>query len=329
MVRKQGERLKQSETKSNIIKYILDKQRPVSEPEIRKHLEEKHEIKDQGRINRHLHELKKSECIELFPPEKKGLSNHWGITKLKTLEKIIQEYPDLIEVLHNSELAYNIVLDALEDALVTSTNLKKTKEYKEKYNEIKKDLLRIRENLTTKLKMSNTFFKLCIQDEYALYRNIHSLLDISDYPAAASYIGDDFVLFINSPSCIDLAFKSCIALEIMERKGNVRKDMKKEIEYVKQMNNTVPETQIKELEKYYKNLINELVFIKQMEKTDPSKQLEYLKNNYEKILKAPIFIKDTKFVPVSNDKLYELQNKFEDKDGIWDYLNDKEHEGSA
>lgn len=132
----------------------------------------------------------------------------------------------------------------MEDALVSSTNLKRTKEYKEKYEEIKERLLNIRKDLTEKLKISTSFFKLCIRDEYSLYRNLSDLLEISENPTAEAYIGDNFKLFIKSPSCIDLAFKSCIALEIMEREGNVRRDMKKEIDFVKQINNTVSEGQL-------------------------------------------------------------------------------------
>ncbi|HOW14327.1 hypothetical protein [Methanosarcina sp.] len=123
MVRKQGDRLKQSETKSNIIKYILGKQGPVSEPEIRKHLGEKYGIKDQGRINRHLHELKKVECIELIPPIKTGLSNKWDITKTEHLENIQIKFEDiklnefeksLIVILRESNLDIDRDLDGLE-----------------------------------------------------------------------------------------------------------------------------------------------------------------------------------------------------------------------
>lgn len=296
MVRRQGDRLKQSETKSNIIKHILEKLEPVSEPEIRKHLQKNYQVNDQGSINRHLHELKKAECIEFFPPEKKGLSNYWGITKLKTLEKMIKEYPGLLENLQNSELALQIVLDALEDALVSSTNLKKTKEYIEEYNKIKEHLSNIREDLIVKLKMSSGFFKLCIQDEYSLYRNLSDLMEISEEgPHADAFIGDGFKLFINHTSGIDVAFTACVAMDIMERKGNIRKNMKKEIEYIKQMKNTVSKKQLEQLEKYY-----------------------------EKTRIAPFFIKDKKFVSVRNPKLSKLQHEFEDKGGEWDSLDNKE-----
>ena len=300
MVKKERYHFDKGEVKSGIIEFVLGMDGKVSEPEIRKHLGDKFGVVAQGTINRHLHDLLEADCLEFFPPEKKGFRNSWDIKKLKNLENMLVQYPDLVEILQNSEHAMKIILDALEDALVSSTNLKRTKEYKEKYEEIKERLLNIRKDLTEKLKISTSFFKLCIRDEYSLYRNLSDLLEISENPTAEAYIGDNFKLFIKSPSCVDLAFKSCIALEIMERGGNVRKDMKKEIHFVKQMNNTVSDGQLNQLKKYY-----------------------------EKTNVAPIFIKDTKFINVENLKLYDLQYKFEKKGGKWDYLDDKEPEGPA
>lgn len=108
MIRKQGDRLKQSETKSNVIQYILEKQGPVSEPNIRKYLQENYQIKDQGSINRHLHELKKVECIELIHPLKTGLRNEWDITKIEHLKNIKEKFIGI--QLNKYEKAINIVL---------------------------------------------------------------------------------------------------------------------------------------------------------------------------------------------------------------------------
>lgn len=88
MAKKQGDRLKQYETKSNIIKYILENNGPIGEPDIRKHLYVKYEIKDQSRINRHLHELEQYNFIEVIPPTKTDLRNKWNITKFEHLENI-------------------------------------------------------------------------------------------------------------------------------------------------------------------------------------------------------------------------------------------------
>ena len=77
MVKKQGERLKPDETKSYIIKDILENIGPIGEPDIRDHLKKKYDLRDQGTINRHLHYLNDNGCIELIPSKKEGLRNKW------------------------------------------------------------------------------------------------------------------------------------------------------------------------------------------------------------------------------------------------------------
>lgn len=300
MKRKQGDHLKRNKVKIGILEFVLQNGGHILESKIREFVENSYDIKDQKTVNTHLHDLKDLGCLERFSL-KRGLPNYWGIETIKNLEQILEEYSDLIETLQNSEHALNIVLDALEEALISSTNPKKTDKYKE-YDEIKVYLASIRENLSVKLKMSSAFFELCIRDEYSLYRNVTELMEISDDRSRShAFIADDFKFFVNSTSGIDVAFKACVALDIMGRKGNIRKDMKNEIEYVKEMKNAVPEKQLKQLKEYY-----------------------------EKTRIAPVFIKDTKFVSVNNSKLSKLQTEFEKRSGKWDYLkDDKEPEGSA
>jgi hypothetical protein len=74
--------------KSTIIKCILEENAPVSEPDIRKNLEEKGILKNQSTINRHLHDLSNFGFIELVPPLKLGLRNKWDISKLEHLRNI-------------------------------------------------------------------------------------------------------------------------------------------------------------------------------------------------------------------------------------------------
>src|SRR5665647_452828 len=209
MVKKEKYRYGVNETKAEILNYILKNDVSLSEVAIWKHLSETFGKIDRSIVNRHLHDLMGLTCVMLIPPEKKGLGNQWSIPRLKNLNSILREFPDLVETLQNSETALKIVLDALEYALTASTNLKKTKEYKKKHGVIKTHLLTIRKDLTTKLRMSCAFFKLCVQDEYSLYRNLRALLEISDYNEAETVFEDGFTLFINSPACVDLVFKSC------------------------------------------------------------------------------------------------------------------------
>ena len=274
------------EVKTRTLEFMLRHDSPVKESEITELLKSEYSQFNRATVNRHLRDLEKLKCVTKVTPVQKSRFNYWNITTIKNLENIIREYPDLIDDLQESKLALNIMLNALEDALVSSTSLKMTKEYKEKYEEIKERLLNIRKDLTEKLKISTSFFKLCIRDEYSLYRNLSDLLEISENPTAEAYIGDNFKLFIKSPSCIDLAFKSCIALDIMERKGDIRTDMKKEIEFVKEMKNTVPTDQLAQLKNYYTN-------------TDT----------------APDLLRGAKLVPVCNSELSKIEMEFEDRGG--------------
>jgi len=328
--RSQGQHYKKNEIKIAIIEYILINDGKISGPSIRRHLKEKYGIVDRKNITEHLKKMEsKYHFIKKIEPVKEGFENKWTISKIEQLKNITNEFPELVVFLQHNQFALKIVLDALEKALVSSTNLEKTKEYTEKYEEIRRRLLDIRKDLSEKLNMSSSFFKLCVTDEYSLYRNLSNMLEISEKPFEETYIGDNFILFIKSPSCVDLVFKSCIVMEIMQRNGNYKEDLKNEIEYIKRMNNAVDEIQLKKVKKYYEKLITERNIIKHLEEADPSKQLEYLKNNYKKFLKAPGFIKWQKFVQVHNIELQKLENEFEYNDGEWDYLKDEETEGSA
>lgn len=88
MIKIKENRPMQARIKLNIIKCILEENEPISEPDIRKKLEEKNIVKDQSTINRYLHDLNNLELIELIKPIKKGMSNKWDITKIEHLKKI-------------------------------------------------------------------------------------------------------------------------------------------------------------------------------------------------------------------------------------------------
>jgi hypothetical protein len=113
MPQKQGGHLNIGEVKSSILEFILEQKGAIGEPAIRKYLFEKFDVIDQGNINRHLHYLRKHECIELIPSQKKGLSNHWDIKKLKNLKSIREEFPEL--QLNKHEKAINIIITELSN----------------------------------------------------------------------------------------------------------------------------------------------------------------------------------------------------------------------
>jgi hypothetical protein len=143
MGKKQGNSLKPHETKSYIIEYILDNSGSAAEPTIRKHLKEKHDLEDQGTINRHLHYLENSGCIELIKPEKEGLRNKWDIT---TVEHLL----NIKEKLKNDRLKY-IKLNTHEKSLMIVLK-------KNGYNILTLEGI----FLYVKLLLSASFFNACI-----------------------------------------------------------------------------------------------------------------------------------------------------------------------
>ncbi|AKB47612.1 hypothetical protein MSKOL_1835 [Methanosarcina sp. Kolksee] len=134
MVKKKGAISKESGIKPDIITYILSKRGLVKELEIREYLDEKYKklekykniekyrIVDQGNVNRHLHYLlEELGCIELTPPVKKGLSNHWNIEKLKNLKQIRKNFPEI--KMNNYEKPLMIVLQKSGHSISTFEGL--------------------------------------------------------------------------------------------------------------------------------------------------------------------------------------------------------------
>jgi len=95
MSEKEKYHFNKGEVKSSIIELVLGADGTVSEPEIRFFLGDVFGVIAQGTISRHMHDLLDIGCLELFPPEKKGLRNHWGITKMKTLTNIKEKFPGI------------------------------------------------------------------------------------------------------------------------------------------------------------------------------------------------------------------------------------------
>lgn len=92
MARKRGD-VSESGIKADIIKFILEnKESPIDESKIRGSLK-----KDQGNVNRDLHQLEELGCIELTQTIKKGhrTYNHWDITKTEHLKNIKDKFHDI------------------------------------------------------------------------------------------------------------------------------------------------------------------------------------------------------------------------------------------
>jgi hypothetical protein len=149
MVKGKGKHLEHKKVKSSIIECILEKKEEVSEPDIRDYLKKKHNVEDQSTINKHMHDLKNRECIELIPPEKKGLRNKWDIKNIKNLKNIRHEFPELR--LNKYEKSIDLIMHHFGRSLMDPNGLK----------------------LYIQLLLSPSLFNMCIDtDEKTLFEGV-------------------------------------------------------------------------------------------------------------------------------------------------------------
>lgn len=113
--------LKWSRTKTSILEFIL-KNGPVSEPSIRENINKPDKGVSQGTVNRHLHDLKELDYVELIPPAKKGLFNKWDITKINQLKNIKSRCSELS--LNKYEKPFWIILKECGEDRISLQGLK-------------------------------------------------------------------------------------------------------------------------------------------------------------------------------------------------------------
>jgi DNA-binding HxlR family transcriptional regulator len=272
-----------NEVKKSIIKFILESSGPVTEPAIREHLINIYGAADQGLINRQLHALKTSGCIEKVAPVKKSRLNYWELKKLKNLENILVHYPDFVGTLQNSELALKIIIDK-HSSLITNAN----EAYLNKISKLKFEINECTERWEQHLKYSTDFFKMFLENEpedLAARINILAQISGDDWSSSIYRVqisqtpGVDTLIYQNIYK-IDLAFKACVSKDILQGQPT-----EGAIEYVKQLGDVVSDEQIEQWEKLYFNN----------------------RNNSEGV---PSFFKGKKLIPVENPKLDEIEREF-------------------
>jgi hypothetical protein len=88
--RGRGKHLKKNEAKIEILKYIIDNDGPVIEPDIREHLKKTFGIKDTKTIKLHFKDLQKLQCIKKI--SNSGKENEWRIDSIKQLNNIKENF---------------------------------------------------------------------------------------------------------------------------------------------------------------------------------------------------------------------------------------------
>lgn len=190
MAKTKGAHLKHKEVKSSILEFILKNNGSVSEPDIRDHLEKKHEVTDQSTINKHMHNLQDLICIELIPP-KKGLRNYWNITTLKNLKNIRFYFEDI--KLNTCGKSLDILLI---ERLLTERPLKNSMRAKKSF---------------VQLFLSASFFDMCIKTNVeTLYARASELYQLGELFNEEQYIKNLIAVEQRSKELISEVYIKCI-----------------------------------------------------------------------------------------------------------------------
>jgi DNA-binding PadR family transcriptional regulator len=202
--------------------------------------------------------------------------------KVENLQKMLKEFPDLIENMQSSELVletvtqekFNWISNSAEGEYVQIENLNLYKKTgKESWKE--------------KLRLSQEFFRFCLNEDYIeMIQCVRSLTDVS-----GEYWDTNLFEYNNTSTSkvflwvanyrIEKLFEACVTGDIVQRK--VKKEA---IEYLEQRKNEALEEQYQQLREFYNSI--EI---------------------------APEFIKGKEFVSVENSKIREIEQEFLDNGG--------------
>ncbi|HEX3013701.1 MAG TPA: hypothetical protein VHO92_05465 [Methanobacterium sp.] len=179
--RGRGQHLKKNEVKTEILRYILDKNSPVLEPDIREHLKKKFGTNDSKTMKTHFQELQKLNCIKKIANV--GKENEWRIDSIKQLNSIKENFKEI--ELHSCKKPIEILVNLFTGEI----------KYFSKGTIASPDEGTIR----AYLRLSPTFFYLCMStDIVELYYRFDRLNDYSNEissHATAKGIDIDYSLY--------------------------------------------------------------------------------------------------------------------------------------
>lgn len=105
--RSRGQHLKKNEVKIEILRYILDNDSPVLEPDIREHLKKTFGINDSKTMKAHFQDLQKLNCVRKIT--NLGKENEWRIDSIKQLNKLKENFKEI--ELHSYKKPIEIVVN--------------------------------------------------------------------------------------------------------------------------------------------------------------------------------------------------------------------------
>ena len=111
MTRNRGERQKKGETKKKIIEFISSTSSLfVEESEIRDFLKKNYDIREPKNIKKLLKDLSKKNLITKQEIQR-GFDNIWGIENIIQIQKIFEEYKDVIKILQINEKITSMLIE--------------------------------------------------------------------------------------------------------------------------------------------------------------------------------------------------------------------------
>ena len=192
-----------------------------------------------ARYNIIYNDLKKLEENGYIKSKKEKLDKQHGNTptlysifyKIQNLKKILEEFPNLIENIQNSELSLETIVQenfswVSESAEVEYEQIENLNLYEISDTESWKD----------KLKLSKEFLRFCLSNNLSdMMEKVRKLTQIS-----SEYLGTNYR--------IDIIFEVCIASDIL-----LGQEKDEAIEYLEQRKNALFEKEYKQLKEYYNN----------------------------------------------------------------------------
>ena len=109
--RQRGQHLKKNEAKVEILKFVLDNDSPVLEPDIREHLKKTFGTNDSKTMKVHFQNLQKLQCIKKVANS--GKENEWKIDSVKHLKNINENFKEM--ELNRFKKAVEIIVNIFTD----------------------------------------------------------------------------------------------------------------------------------------------------------------------------------------------------------------------
>lgn len=224
--RSKGQHLKKNEVKTEILRYILDNDSPVLEPDIREHLKKTFGTNDSKTMKAHFQDLLKLNCVRKITNS--GKENEWRIDSIKQLINIKENFKEI--ELHSHKRSIEIVVNKFTGEI----------EFPSVGSIVSPDEGTIR----AYLRLSPTFYYMCMFTDLEIFYYRSSQLnlfsnDILDHATSKGMRDTDVLYDFLYKELPYLAFKQCVYMDILTGKESDISDYAKVYVSLKELGNMV------------------------------------------------------------------------------------------